>query len=674
MAGAPRGAVASPDAASLTRGGAARKRRRKVDASGHSLGATEGDGARAKRETSDGDVVPVPPVGRGYPTLCRGAVRDWPALRAWTRDPPGASGVSYPRLRELVGDREVRAMVGSESGRFDGAPTRHESVKLTVSAFLDHACAEAPRAGTPSLCLAQIPLYDASAAAAAETVCSYADRRDRAPLRALWDSGDVWPVPLVREASRGSTVSGFESRAFRVERHVLDSANLWVSPGGSGRDDASDDASARFESSPHFDDRENVLCVVAGTKTVRLWSPLAGLDAFAPPGVRGRNPGDETAYNHPPPRDGSARDSREGSWTPLSPAERDARAAETLVARQGDAVYIPRGWWHAVSSARNTVAVNLWYRSAEDEALDRLEAAGPSERAGGFASDELSSRKRSVAATGAVVASARRAMRALSEQHRRSFVRRLRDAAASDAFRERASRALAACFRGDEASEPSERATLGSLAVDPEASLEGVAAENSAVSVLQTSRLALALASPPDVVLDALYDAARADPASVERSKLASFARRLRDASERLRPSSAQTARHRNSSEAADDARGETSDLSNRKCRFDRRLSCCVAAELLTSAFESHGDAFEPRADSPDGGKDGSRKGTFFETFYGAFEEEERRVLTRALHALRSVAAERSTLRVSAALGLARATTGTSTDDATVGISDDALG
>ena len=235
MAGAPRGAVASPDAASLTRGGAARKRRRKVDASGHSLGATEGDGARAKRETSDGDVVPVPPVGRGYPTLCRGAVRDWPALRAWTRDPPGASGVSYPRLRELVGDREVRAMVGSESGRFDGAPTRHESVKLTVSAFLDHACAEAPRAGTPSLCLAQIPLYDASAAAAAETVCSYADRRDRAPLRALWDSGDVWPVPLVREASRGSTVSGFESRAFRVERHVLDSANLWVSPGGSGR-------------------------------------------------------------------------------------------------------------------------------------------------------------------------------------------------------------------------------------------------------------------------------------------------------------------------------------------------------------------------------------------------------------------------------------------------------
>ena len=262
--------------------------------------------------------------------------------------------------------------------------------------------------------------------------------------------------------------------------------------------------------------------------------------------------------------------------------------------------------------------------------------------AGGFASDELSSRKRSVAATGAVVASARRAMRALSEQHRRSFVRRLRDAAASDAFRERASRALAACFRGDEASEPSERATLGSLAVDPEASLEGVAAENSAVSVLQTSRLALALASPPDVVLDALYDAARADPASVERSKLASFARRLRDASERLRPSSAQTARHRNSSEAADDARGETSDLSNRKCRFDRRLSCCVAAELLTSAFESHGDAFEPRADSPDGGKDGSRKGTFFETFYGAFEEEERRALTRALHALRSVAAERS--------------------------------
>ena len=48
----------------------------------------------------------------------------------------------------------------------------------------------------------------------------------------------------------------------------------------------------------------------------------------------------------------------------------------------------------------------------------------------------------------------------------------------------------------------------------------------------------------------------------------------------------------------------------------------------------------------------------FFETFYGAFLGEEANSFTRALHFLRSVSAERATLRVSEALGLAEATEG----------------
>ena len=252
MAGAPSGAVASPDAASPTRGGVARKRRREADSSGHVLGATEDGGARAKRETSDPrDVVSASvPVGRGYPELCRGAVRDWPALRAWTRDPHDASGVTYPRLRELVGDREVRAMVGSERGRFDGAPTRHESVRITVSAFLDGACSEEPpnTTGVSPLCLAQIPVYDASASAAeaAETTISSAEKLGAKPfnknapvLQTLWDSGDVWPVPRVD----ATVTSGPESGGEPIRpRYVLDSANLWVSPGPIFEDANSSDA------------------------------------------------------------------------------------------------------------------------------------------------------------------------------------------------------------------------------------------------------------------------------------------------------------------------------------------------------------------------------------------------------------------------------------------------
>ena len=660
MAVAPSGAVASPDAASPTRGGVARKRRREADSSGHVLGATEDGGARAKRETSDPrDVVSAPvPVGRGYPELCRGAVRDWPALRAWTRDPHDASGVTYPRLRELVGDREVRAMVGSERGRFDGAPTRHESVRVTVSAFLDDACSEEPpnATGVSPLCLAQIPVYDASASAAvaAETTISSAEKLGAKPfnapvLQTLWDSGDVWPVPRVD----ATVTSGPESGGRIRPRYVLDSANLWVSPGPIFEDANSSDARQkknavdddgfffRHESSPHFDDCENALCVVAGTKTVRLWSPLAGLEAFAPPGVRGRNPGDELKYNHPIAPE--YRVSADASANRKDAQKRiRRRPCETLVAEPGDAVYVPRGWWHAVASAPNTVAVNLFYRSAEDEALDALEAERVDKNDEAETSEAAeASRKRTVAAAGAAVAAARRATRALSEHRRRSFVRRLRRAAASDAFRERAQSALSACFRGDEAFEesklPSDESRVDeSKRGDPakkasSSHLVGLdAEEQDALTVLRTSRLALALASPPASVLDALYDAARADPASVERSKLEAFVRRLRDASERLR--------------GGDDGdRVETETFPERGAFHAR-----VAAELLTSAFESHGDAFESRAR-------GGGKKNFFETFYGAFAEEERHALSCALHALRSASAERSTLRVSEALGLADA-------------------
>ena len=35
----------------------------------------------------------------------------------------------------------------------------------------------------------------------------------------------------------------------------------------------------------------------------------------------------------------------------------------------GDAIFIPEGWWHQIDSAANTIAVNLWWRSAFDKQL-----------------------------------------------------------------------------------------------------------------------------------------------------------------------------------------------------------------------------------------------------------------------------------------------------------------
>lgn len=35
----------------------------------------------------------------------------------------------------------------------------------------------------------------------------------------------------------------------------------------------------------------------------------------------------------------------------------------------GDAIFIPEGWWHQIDSAANTIAVNIWWRSAFDKQL-----------------------------------------------------------------------------------------------------------------------------------------------------------------------------------------------------------------------------------------------------------------------------------------------------------------
>lgn len=35
----------------------------------------------------------------------------------------------------------------------------------------------------------------------------------------------------------------------------------------------------------------------------------------------------------------------------------------------GDAIFIPEGWWHQIDSAANTIAINIWWRSAFDKQL-----------------------------------------------------------------------------------------------------------------------------------------------------------------------------------------------------------------------------------------------------------------------------------------------------------------
>ena len=105
-------------------------------------------------------------------------------------------------------------------------------------------------------------------------------------------------------------------------------------------------------SQAHYDSYNGVLCVVHGKKRVRLWPSSAILHA---------NPLFSETYNGLP----------ESAVLPPAPL--------TLTIRRGQALFIPEGWWHEVTSAPNTLAVSFWWKGFDqqilrDTAKDRLDA------------------------------------------------------------------------------------------------------------------------------------------------------------------------------------------------------------------------------------------------------------------------------------------------------------
>ena len=361
-------------------------------------------------------------------------------------------------------------MVGSERGRFDGAPTRHESVRVTVSAFLDGACSEEPpnTTGVSPLCLAQIPVYDASASAAeaAETTISSAEKLGAKPfnknapvLQTLWDSGDVWPVPRVD----ATVTSGPESGGEPIRpRYVLDSANLWVSPGPIFEDANSSDARKKKAA---VDDDGGVFFRHSRRQTsTTAKTRCASWRGRRPSGCGHRSRGSRRSRRRcarAEPRGQNARTTTRscqstsvgGRGEPrmlkneYAPARRWSRSRGTpCTFRAGGGTR----WPAPRTPSRSTFftarrRTRRWTRSRRSVST-HLEAE---------TAEAAEASKADRRPAGAAVAAARRATRALSEHRRRSFVRRLRRAAASDAFRERAQSALSACFRGNEAFEDS---------------------------------------------------------------------------------------------------------------------------------------------------------------------------------------------------------------------------
>ena len=103
--------------------------------------------------------------------------------------------------------------------------------------------------------------------------------------------------------------------------------NLWLSPGATS-------------SAPHCDESHNVLTVLRGRKTVVLLPPSSGADLGALP-----------AWSASP------------HHCSASSVEMERHpAARTVIIGVGEALLIPAGWYHAVSSIPGTVAANCWWR------------------------------------------------------------------------------------------------------------------------------------------------------------------------------------------------------------------------------------------------------------------------------------------------------------------------
>jgi hypothetical protein len=237
---------------------------------------------------------------RGAPVLLPGLVAHWPAVALWGRGGagagadtagPGGAGshatgecdeFEFTRLRELAGDAGVDAMASADEV-FTGDMRSHTPVRLTLGELLDHGArgagggggsggdsprdvgvvgtdadgndvAAAAAAGKTRQCmyLAQSPLWSAAAG--------------DGPLAALLPDVPAPPHHHPHRKKNRQTKQPNHSSHPPVHTahgvhthspHALHSVCLWLSLGGSA-------------SSLHFDDFNNVLCVVTAGPRVDL--------------------------------------------------------------------------------------------------------------------------------------------------------------------------------------------------------------------------------------------------------------------------------------------------------------------------------------------------------------------------------------------------------------------
>eukprot|EP00897_Mesotaenium_endlicherianum_P001356 jgi/Mesen1/1248/ME000129S00354 len=329
------------------------------------------------------------------PVVVRGAVEDWPALKAWT---PASTGIHY--LQDLAGHASVQVMASDKGGAFYGAIGSHERMGGTFGDVLEiarqnltasrsatchpqeeeEAVIDAPLPTSQASADLMAPGYASWPAGQAEQRGQVAVAERRGQLASIEKQGQVAvTVGKMKQAGEVRVANGGEGEEGGSPRSASSSPQLYLAQAPIFERESSQVAPLRSlmqdiatpafvdgvrvasinlwmsvngsRSSAHYDPLHNLLCVVQGTKRVRVWDPSAARVLYPMP-LHGE------ASNH------SAVDfvAPDLDRFPLYAAARHLSREVTL--RAGDALFLPEGWWHQVDSAGVSMAVNFWWPSA----------------------------------------------------------------------------------------------------------------------------------------------------------------------------------------------------------------------------------------------------------------------------------------------------------------------
>ncbi|KAL7787918.1 hypothetical protein V8C37DRAFT_389515 [Trichoderma ceciliae] len=112
----------------------------------------------------------------------------------------------------------------------------------------------------------------------------------------------------------------------------------------------------------HRDPNPNLFCQLCSSKVVRLLPPKAGLDLYNGVQSRLRKSG-SSRMRSTEMMEGEEREMLHGAvWEPKTATV----GAQEVMLRAGDALFIPKGWWHSIKSERSeghlNGSVNWWFR------------------------------------------------------------------------------------------------------------------------------------------------------------------------------------------------------------------------------------------------------------------------------------------------------------------------